>query len=52
MITCIIIDDEKPAREFLTKLIIQYFGTKLLVLDAVESVAKGVEVINKLHSEL
>jgi two-component system LytT family response regulator len=52
MITCIIIDDEKPAREFLTKLINQYFGTKLLVLDAVESVAKGVEVINKLHPEL
>lgn len=52
MITCIIIDDEKPAREFLTKLINQYFGTKLLVLDAVESVTKGVEVINKLHPEL
>jgi two-component system LytT family response regulator len=52
MITCIIIDDEKPAREFLTKLISQYFGTKLIVLDAVESVSKGVEVINKLHPEL
>jgi two-component system LytT family response regulator len=52
MITCIIIDDEKPAREFLTKMINQYFGQKLVVLDAVESVEKGVEVINKMHPEL
>lgn len=52
MITCIIIDDEKPAREFLTKLINQYFGQKLVVLEAVESVEKGVEAINKMHPEL
>lgn len=52
MITCIIIDDEKPAREFLTKLINQYFGTKLIILDTVDSVEKGVEMINKLHPEL
>lgn len=52
MITCIIIDDEKPAREFLTKLIHQYFGQKLVVLEAVESVEKGVEAINKMHPEL
>lgn len=52
MITCIIIDDEKPAREFLSKLINQYFNTKLVVLDAVESIEKGIEAINKLHPEL
>lgn len=52
MITCIIIDDEKPAREFLTKLVTQYFGNKLVVLDAIESVEKGVDAINKLHPEL
>jgi two-component system LytT family response regulator len=52
MITCIIIDDERLSREFLTKLIAQYFSTKLIVLDAVESVEKGVDVINKLHPEL
>ena len=52
MITCIIIDDERLSREFLTKLIAQYFSTKLIVLDAVESVEKGVDVINKLRPEL
>ena len=29
MITCIIIDDEKPARAFLEKLINQYFRDQL-----------------------
>ena len=52
MITCIIIDDEKPAREFLTKLINKYFRNKVIVLDTVESVDKGVELINKLQPEL
>ncbi len=52
MITCLIIDDEKNSRDFLIKLINQYFGSKLYVVDAVDSVAKGVEVINKLHPEL
>lgn len=46
MITCIIIDDEKPAREFLKKLINQYYKNKIVVLETVESVAKGVEAIN------
>ena len=52
MITCIIIDDERLSREFLTKLIAQYFGSKLFVVDAVDSVEKGVEAINKLRPEL
>lgn len=52
MITCIIIDDEKPAREFLKKLINQYYSNKIIVLETVDSVAKGVEAINKLHPEL
>jgi two-component system LytT family response regulator len=52
MITCIIIDDEKPARAFLEKLINQYFSAKIIVLDSAESVEKGVELINKLHPEL
>jgi two-component system LytT family response regulator len=52
MITCLIIDDEKNSREVLNKIINQYFSSKLYVVDAVDSVAKGVEVINKLHPEL
>jgi len=52
MITCIIIDDEKPSREFLQKLIEKFFDKKIIVLDAVESVAKGIEVINRLKPEL
>lgn len=52
MITCVIIDDEKPAREFLGKLINQYFGQKVVVIDSVESVEKGVDVINKFRPEL
>ena len=52
MITCLIIDDERNSREFLTKLISQYFSSKLFVVDCVDSVEKAVEVINKLHPEL
>ena len=37
MITCVIIDDERNAREFLEKLINRKFSKKLMVLDAAES---------------
>lgn len=52
MITCLIIDDEHSARESLRKLINQHFGAKLVVLDAVDSIDKGVEAINKLKPEV
>ena len=52
MITCIIIDDEAPAREFLEKLILQFFHQKIIVLDAADSVVNGIELINRLHPEL
>jgi two-component system LytT family response regulator len=52
MITCIIIDDEAPAREFLEKLILQFFHQKIIVLDTADSVANGIELINRLHPEL
>lgn len=52
MITCIIIDDEAPAREFLEKLILQFFHQKIIVLDTADSVVNGIELINRLHPEL
>jgi two-component system LytT family response regulator len=52
MITCIIIDKEKSACEYLKKLISQYFKTKLIVLEAVDSFDKGVDAINRLQPEL
>lgn len=52
MITCVIIDDEAPAREFLEKLILQFFHQKIIVLDTADSVVKGIELINRLHPEL
>ena len=52
MFTAIIIEDERNSREFLEKLIIRYFSDKIVVLDTVDSVAKGVEVIKKYKTAL
>jgi len=47
MFTAIIIEDERNAREFLEKLIIRHLSNKVIVLNKVDSIAKGVEAINK-----
>ncbi len=52
MITAIIIEDERNAREFLHKLILRSFSEKVVVLDTVDSVAKGVEAIKKYKTAL
>ena len=52
MITAIIIDDEKNAREFLQKLLIRYFQKKIIVLEICDSVATGVNAINTHRPDL
>jgi two-component system LytT family response regulator len=52
MITCIIIDDERNAREVLQKLIKRYFEDKIKVLATAGSVAEGVLHINQLNPKL
>ncbi len=52
MTTCIIIDDEKNAREFLEKLINKHFSDKLIVLDTVGNIKDAVTSINKFRPEL
>ena len=52
MITSIIIDDERNAREFLEKLIIRNFSKKLIVLETVDSVKNGVEAIKNCRPDL
>ena len=47
MKTCIIIDDEKNAREALAKIIERYFNTKIKILQLADSVKEGVFAINK-----
>ncbi len=51
-ISCIIIDDEKMARETFEKVIGRYFPDKLKVLCAAESVKEGVYAIHKHHPDL
>jgi len=51
-ISCIIIDDEKMARETFEKIIGRYFTDKLKVLCAAGSVKEGVFAIHKHHPDL
>jgi len=50
--TCIIIDDEKNARETLEKIIERYFITKIKVLHSACSVKEGVFAINKCNPDI
>lgn len=52
MITCIIIDDERNAREAFTKIIERYFNDKVKVVSSAESVIKGVYAINKFNPDI
>lgn len=52
MFTAIIIEDERHPREFLEKLILRHFSDKMVILEAVDSVAKGVEAIKKYKTAL
>lgn len=52
MISCIIIDDEQNAREFLQGIIERYFSTKIIVLRACSHVQEGVDAINQFKPEL
>jgi two-component system, LytTR family, response regulator len=52
MITCIIIDDEKLARDSLELMIIQFFPDKISVLDKSESLREGVFSIYKNNPDL
>lgn len=52
MKTCIIIDDEKNARETLSKIIERYFIDKIKVLQLADSVKEGVFAINKYRPDI
>lgn len=52
MISCVIIDDERQAREVLQKLIKRYFDDKVVVKALAESVEEGVKQINKYNPQL
>lgn len=52
MRTCVIIDDEKNARETLSKIIDRYLNTKIKILYAADSVKEGVFAINKYNPDL
>jgi len=52
MKTCIIIDDEKNAREALAKIIERYFNTKLKILQLADSVKEAVFAINKYQPDI
>jgi len=52
MINCIIIDDERKARESFQKIIDRYFKNKINVLSLCESVKEGVAAINKYNPDI
>jgi two-component system LytT family response regulator len=51
-ITCVIIDDERVAREAFRDIIDRYMTNRLTVIGMAESVKEGVELIKKYHPEL
>ena len=52
MINCIIIDDERKAREAFKKIIDRYFKDKLFVVSLSESVKEGVAAIHKFNPDI
>ncbi len=52
MKTCIIIDDEKNAREALAKIIERYFSNKIKIQQLTDSVKEGVFAINKHRPDI
>jgi two-component system LytT family response regulator len=52
MNTCIIIDDEKNAREALGKIIQRYFSSQLQIVFMADSVKQGVFAINKYRPNI
>lgn len=52
MINCIIIDDEKPARESLALIFTRYFSDKVHVLAKAETISEGVFYIEKYNPDI
>ncbi len=52
MTTCIIIDDERKARESFGKIVDMYFANKLTVIALCESVKEGVAAIHKHNPDI
>ncbi|NOX46493.1 MAG: response regulator, partial [Chlorobi bacterium] len=52
MISCVIIDDERQAREVLQKLIKRYFKDRIIVKAMAGSVEEGVKQIHKHNPQL
>ncbi len=52
MINCIIIDDERKAREAFKKIIDRYFKDKLCVIADANSVKEGVAAIHKFNPDI
>ncbi len=52
MIKCVIVDDEKPAREALALILSNYFGEKLVVVGLAGSVREGVLLVYEHKPQL